>query len=98
VKAAVAHSRTGLGEWTVQVEFTEKRVSRKARKERQGNGKSGQAAGEWKNQNVECKNDNANRKRGRAVWLDTEGMRLVRVLAGGEGRGVKDDRRAGESA
>jgi hypothetical protein len=36
VKASVAHSRTGLGGWTVQVEGTEKRVSRNARKERQG--------------------------------------------------------------
>jgi hypothetical protein len=39
MEASVAHSRTGLGGLTVQVEFTEKRVSRNARKERQGNGK-----------------------------------------------------------
>jgi hypothetical protein len=49
VKAAVAHSRTGLGEWMVQVEFTEKRQIRNPNIETRNK------AGESKNQNAECK-------------------------------------------
>jgi hypothetical protein len=51
MEASVAHSRTGLGEWMVQAEFTEKRQIRNPNIETRNK------AGESKNQNVErqCK-------------------------------------------